>query len=342
MRLLITTQALDEGDPALSFFVGWLGAFSKRFERIEVICLKEGAHPSLPNVRVHSLGKESGASRPQYIIRFWRYIVTLRKDYDAVLIHMNQEYAILGGLPWKFMGKKVYMWRNHYRGSWQTDTAAAFMQKVFCTSRYSYTAKYKKTVFMPVGVDTKTFKPLPGLTRKPNSILFLARFSPSKRPDLLVEALGILKKRGASFSASFYGEALPRDAAYQTKVQARAKELGLSNVAFSDGIPNSETPRVYSQHDLFVDLGASGMYNKTIFEAAACGALVIAISPDFTAEMGPRFGAPEGPEGLAERIEEMFALSPEERAKVLQRLRAYAERNSLESLAARLEAEVTA
>ena len=72
---------------------------------------------------------------------------------------MNQEYVLIAGWLWKLLGKRTYLWRNHYAGSWLTDVAAVFCTKVFCTSKHSYTVKYKKTVLMPVGVDTERFTP---------------------------------------------------------------------------------------------------------------------------------------------------------------------------------------
>ena len=341
MRLLIVTQALDTQDPALGFFVTWLAEFSKHFERIELVCLKEGQHPVLPNVRVHSLGKEHGISRIKYLMRFYRFAWLLRHEYDAVFVHMNQEYVLLGGWLWKLLGKKVYLWRNHYQGSWRTDLAAFFADKVFCTSRFSYTAHYRQTVFMPVGVDTRAFVPLPDVARVPRSVLFIARFSSSKRPDLLVEALGLLHARGFECSASFYGAPEPREQDYPGEVEARARELGI-DAQFFGGIPHAQTPRVFSEHALFVDLGAAGMYNKTLFEAAACGALVLAVSPDLHKALGSRFHVEaDDAAKVAEKIEATLALPAAEQVDMRIQLQRFAGENSLIELGRAIEREVT-
>ena len=63
MKLLITTQVVDQNDLFLGFFHGWLEEFAKHFEHITVICLKEGTHSLPENVEVISLGKERGTSR---------------------------------------------------------------------------------------------------------------------------------------------------------------------------------------------------------------------------------------------------------------------------------------
>ena len=128
---------------------------SEKFEKISVICLEKGKYDLPSNVKVYSLGKESGRSKIKYVKNFLNFILGLHKDYDAVFVHMNQEYVLIGGFFWKLMRKKVYMWRNHRSESICTDIASVFVIK-FCTSKYSYTAKYK-TILM-LGIDTNDFK----------------------------------------------------------------------------------------------------------------------------------------------------------------------------------------
>ncbi len=305
MKLLIVTQAVDTEDPVLGFFVGWIQEFAKHVERIEVICLKEGKHDLPANVRVHSLGKEHPpryARRLRYATRFKRLAWRLRHDYDAVFVHMNQEYVLIAGPLWKLLGKPVYLWRNHYAGSWLTDIAVAFCAKAFCTSKYSYTAKYKKTVLMPVGVDTERFKPDMRVAHKPHSILFLSRMSPVKRPEMLLDALAELMRDGIAFEATFVGSPLPQDETYYEGLKEKVRSLSLADrVAFLPGIPNDQTPDLYRAHEIFVNTTASGSFDKTIFEAAACGCYVLAASKDF-AEIAGQESYFSSSEELVERL----------------------------------------
>lgn len=352
MRLLIVTQAVDDADLYLSFFTGWIRAFSAKYESIEVVCLKEGKHSLPSNVHVHSLGKsaqgrpvsgwEKISLRMMYMLRFYRYIWTLRDEYDAVFVHMNQEYVLLGGIPFVFMRKPLYLWRNHYEGSFLTDIAAVFCKKVFYTSKSSYTAKFKHAVRMPVGVDIERFAK-ESTTRIPRSILFFARFAPSKRPDVFVSALSLLKQRGVEFSASIVGSALPQDQEFQERVKIQAHDHGLNSVlSFSAGVPFTKAPDIYAAHDIFVDLGSSGMYNKMLFEAAASGCLVLAASRDFQEEMGIEFGFHEDDASeLASRLESVLSFPADKREAVRSSLREYTERNSLETLSNKIAELVT-
>jgi hypothetical protein len=160
MKLLVVTQTVDSTDPVLGFFHGWILALAQRVESVEVICLFEGEHELPANVRVHSLGKEKEKQSPiVYATRFFALAWNLRDQYDRVFVHMNQEYLLIAGWLWALLRKPAYLWRNHYAGSWLTDCAALFCTKVFCTSKHSYTATYKKTKLMPVGVDLERFVP---------------------------------------------------------------------------------------------------------------------------------------------------------------------------------------
>jgi len=342
MKLLLTTQAVDKDDLFLGFFHGWLEEIAKHFEHITVICLKEGKHSLPKNVTVLSLGKERGTSRLTRIIRFFRFIHANRHKYDAVFVHQNEEYVILAGWLWKRWNKRVYMWRNHWAGSSRTDFAARYCDKIFCTSKFSYTMKYPKTVLMPVGVDTKLFDRLPELSRDPRGVLFYARLAPSKRPDLLLEALALLNNKGFAFSAHFYGTPLPKDAAYAQKLKDKTKEWNLEkSVQFLPGTPHSEAPRIFNAHALYIDLGASGMYNKTLFEAAACEALVITSSEDFAQLVDEKFIYREhGPEELCEKIEKLLKLPLIEQQGAGVTLHNIAKRHSLEALGIRLVQEV--
>src|SRR3989344_5489834 len=267
MKLLIITQKVNKNDSVLGFFHAWIEKLSEQFEQIEVVCLEMGEYDLPKNVTVHSLGKEEGKGRLTRVWRFYKYIWTLRKNYDAVFVHMNQEYILLGGMLWKLFGKKIYMWRNHHAGTILTNISAIFCTKIFCTSRYSFTAKYKKTFLMPVGVDTSIFKSDKRIARKRDSILFLGRMSPVKKPDMLLNVLISLYGQGVDFSATFVGDQGPDDDAYYVSLKEVARNSVLFNtkVNFFPGVPYSETPKYYNSHEIFVNLSTSGMYDKTIF-----------------------------------------------------------------------------
>jgi len=295
MKLLVVTQAMDADNPVLGFFVRWVEELAKQFDRVEVICLTEGAHVLPAQVRVYSLGKPFSANatkgmgvRLKYTLRFFRLVWKLRHNYDAVFVHMNQEYILLAGWFWKIRDVRVYFWRNHALGDVGTRLAVFFSHKVFYTSSRSFTARFKKALKMPVGIDTDFFKPSPHILRKPNTILFLGRIAPVKRVTEFVEALSELRRCGVAFSATIAGPTASRDAAYGALVHTALVASGLSDCVRCLGPVTPEQARMlYREHALYVNLTPPGSMDKTILEAMACGATPLVYTSDLESVVGP-------------------------------------------------------
>ncbi len=325
-RLLILTQKVDKDDPVLGFFHTWIAEFSKHCESIVVICLYKGRYDLPDNVRVLSLGKENGKNKFKYLFNFYKYIFTLK--YDSVFVHMNQEYVLLGGKIWRLLGKKVYMWRNHHSGSILTDIAVFFCNKVFCTSRFSYTNKFKKTVIMPVGIDLNNFKVNQSISRLPNSVLSLGRIAPSKKIHILINE--IEKINIPELIVNIYGDALPSDQQY-------LNGLKQSKVNFYKGVPNNQTIDVYSAHEVFINLSSNGMYDKTIFEAIACGCLVLVSNDNLRGHVHDDFiFKQEDGEELRKKLVNILNYTPERKKAASHDLMKFAELHSLENLSNKL------
>lgn len=358
MRLLITTQAVDVNDPALGFFHTWIEGLSAHFEHVHVVCLKEGEHHLPSNVSVHSLGKsahdrpasawEVGRLRLKYIVRFYRYIFSLRREYDAVFVHMNSEYMMLGGVFWRFSGKRAILWRNHVRKDVSTWLGAHAAHAVCYTSPSSYTARFKNAVRMPIGIDTNVFKPATAPAPR-NSILFFGRLDEVKHPDIFVQALEILMERlsglpgqgqeGVSFKADIVGDPTDPASAYAHKVRNRAATLALEGVlAMHASITNAEAPSLYASYAIYVNLTPSGSFDKTIGEAAASGCILVAANNVLRDTLPSALLVnPVSPELVASGIEAALKLSEGERTELSRRLREYVVReHSLALLIERL------
>ncbi|MDP3763196.1 MAG: glycosyltransferase [bacterium] len=271
MRLLIITQKVNKKDPVLGFFHRWLEEFAKRNESITVICLEEGEHSLPENVRVLSLGKEGGSSKIKYLTRFYRYIWQERNNYDKVFVHMNQEYVLLAGDFWRLMGKKVYLWRNHAKGNILTRLAVWLSHKVFYTSPSSFTARFKKSVQMPVGIDTDFFKPDPNTQRIPNSVLFLGRISPVKR---VLEFIDWVKDK--NYAATMAGPILLEDKAYGETVKQKLTD----KIKLVGPVTQEEARKLYQTHEIYANFTPAGSMDKTVIEAAACGMRLEVKNPD--------------------------------------------------------------
>ncbi|MFT5179645.1 MAG: glycosyltransferase involved in cell wall biosynthesis [Candidatus Paceibacteria bacterium] len=335
MRLLVFTQEVDKNDPIMGFFHNWILKLSKKTDSLIVICLRKGEYDLPKNVKVLSLGKEDGRSVIKYVFRFYKYIILEWRNYDNVFVHMNQEYVLLGGMLWRLFGKKVSMWRNHPAGNFLTNIAIRLSSVVFCTSNSSYTAKYKKTKIMPVGIDVDIFSVVPGIERKRSSILIFGRISPIKKVHVIVDALNMLHEEGVLFTADSFGEALEQHKGYYDEVLAKAKPLIDNNImTFSKGIPNYRAPEEFSKSELYINATPDGSFDKTILEAMSCGSLPVVCNSSLEGVISSEtIFKVDNPTDLKEKIKNSINLSDEEKEREREYIRKIVvEDHSLEKL----------
>ncbi|MDD5153024.1 MAG: glycosyltransferase family 4 protein [Candidatus Pacebacteria bacterium] len=334
MKLLVITQKIDREDGVLGFFHGWVELMASKFTEVRVICLEKGSYNLPSNVSVYSLGKENGASRVKYIINFYRYIWRNRNSYDAVFVHMNQEYVLLGFPLWKILGKKIFLWRVHPLGTFLTDISVALSHKVFSTSPYAYVGRHKKTEIMPAGVDIEKFSPS-GENRQ-NAILFLGRVAPIKRPEVLIDAMQnlVLHKRFCP-NVVFVGNVSEKDEEYFKSLKKYVKERKISKyISFQSAVPHTEVPSILRNYEFYVNATPTGSLDKTIFEAMACGTIVITSNKALKNILPNKLIFEEGDmHSLTRSLIAVFSMSQAERNDLGNTLRKYVvEHNGLTAL----------
>lgn len=287
MRLLIVTQTVDKNNPLLGFFCNWLKSFAKKADSILVIALNVGEYELPPNVRVLSLGKEKEPSRSKwrrikYALLFLKYIFTERRNYQEVFVHMNEEYILLGGFIWKIFKKNIFLWRNHKKGSFITRIAVFISHKVFYTSHSSFTAKFKKSVIMPVGVDTNLFRIKKSVSERGNKILSIGRIDPVKKIDTLSKILPILDMSLKDYwQINIVGNPSYGNESYFESFKKSLNHLvNNQKVIFLKAVKNEDAPNIYNENRFFINLTPAGSFDKTIIEAMACGCIVLTTNKD--------------------------------------------------------------
>ncbi len=265
MKLLIVTQTIDTEDPVLGFFHRWIEEFAKHIESIEVICLKEGKHELPKNVRVHSLGKTESSrqkavgSRFVYAIRFLRLIWRLRRDYDAVFVHMNPEYIMLAGWLWRAWHKKIVLWYTHKSVNLKLRFATYFVNAVLTASKESFRLESAKVRVMGHGIDTDFFSPDPSTVRG-DWILSVGRLMKSKRHDLAIQEA---VREGRELRIA--GEGPER-----AHLEALANETG-ARVQFLGGLTQVQLRDEYRKAAYLIHTSETGSLDKVVLEALACG-----------------------------------------------------------------------
>ena len=314
MKLLIITQKMDENDPILGFFHRWVEEFAKHCKQVTVICLEKGTYHLPSNVGVLSLGKEEGASRLKYLVRFYRYIWRERKNYDAVFVHMNPIYVVLGGVLWKIWKKKISLWYTHKSVDLKLRIAEKLADVVFTASKESFRLKSKKVKIMGHGIDVERFMACRHSigSRSRIEILHVGRITPIKGLETLIEAARILKEQWKKqFHVTLVGAPVSDgDARYRKKIEILVKKYRLEDyVTFVGSIPNKEIIAYYSNADVVVNLTPTGGLDKVVLEAMAAGVPVFSSNKafyDYFGEFDSLLLCEREPEDLANKIMFLF------------------------------------
>ena len=300
MKLLIITQKVDREDNVLGFFHAWLFEFAKYFEKIIVICLEKGEYDLPNNIKVLSLGKEEysrysrAIRRLASLCRFYKYIWKERKNYDAVFIHMNPEYVILGGWLWRIMDKKISLWYVHRQSNWRIKIAEKLVNNAFSVSEKTFPFKSGKLHLLGHGIDTEKFK----CDRKTGDgdrikIISAGRITKIKNLDILIKAAKILRKKNTKgFEIGIIGApATEQDKKYLIFLKNLAREEKVEDIArFCGAVEYNKMPGIYCQSHILINLCPTGGIDKAVLEAMACGIPAIVSNESFI----PYFGDLDG------------------------------------------------
>lgn len=276
MRLLLLTQKINKEDDVLGFMHGWIAEFAKNCESAIAVCLEAGTYNLPPNVRVLSLGKENGQSRIKYLFNFYRYIWKERNNYDAVFVHMNPEYVVLGGLLWRLWGKTVSLWYAHGYVTRSLRLAEKMVNIIFTSTVSSCRLDSRKIRVIGQGIDTDKFS---AKDKKDESngeafkIITVGRISPSKDYETLIMASDLMRNQGMNFKVDILGGlGLSDQSSYFDKIKSLVVEKKLeSTINFSGPVPNERIVPYLKNADLFVNMGHTGSLDKAILEAMSVG-----------------------------------------------------------------------
>jgi glycosyltransferase involved in cell wall biosynthesis len=333
MRLLIITQKIDSNDDVLGFMHGWITAFARTCESVIAVGLFVGKHSFSQNVTVFSLGKKDGEKASSFFSRFkylWRFYKTIwreRKNYDAVFVHMNYEYLLLGGPIWRLLGKKTILWYAHG----YVPTGLPLAEKyatVVCTSTESgFRINSLKKRVVGQAIDTEKCKPLLANPHDIFRIISVGRITPSKDYETLIEAIDILHKKGVSVDVTIFGKAaIHSDLEYERRLKDLVSVKHFSaKFEFAGAVAHDKLPSHFQNADLFVNMGKTGSLDKAVLEAMSAGLPVLTCNEAFEGVLGGfaerlMYGK-ENTSELAGKIETMIRMSHNERALLGEGLR---------------------
>ena len=132
---------------------------------------------------------------------------------------------------------------------------------------------------IPMGVNTSVFAPAANLSEKRAlrhqygwedlpTVIFVGSLVKRKRPDLLIEAIGMLKKNGVDFQLVLAGP--PNEPEYYEEMVLRVSDLGISDQVFWMGFTQEIAP-LYKAADVFCLPSTNEGMAAALIESMACG-----------------------------------------------------------------------
>ena len=195
MRLLLFNLATDADDPILGFTTRWIQALAQRVEFIHVITMRAGRIEVPENVRVYSVGKEKGYSKPRRAVEFYRHLFRiLRNDrIDVCFSHMIPIFTVLAAPVLKVKRIPIVTWYAHPSLTWVLKLAHHLSDRMVTSVATAYPYRKDKVVVIGQGIDTDLFCPDGTPPEEPPMILCVGRLSHVKDHPTLIRAAALLR-----------------------------------------------------------------------------------------------------------------------------------------------------
>lgn len=341
MRLLLFNLMTDERDPVLGFASNWICRLARECEYIDVLTMYRGAHDLPANVRLFSAGRERGLSKTRRIANFYRHLLRLlaTRRYDACFAHMMPLFAGLAGPLLTARGIPTALWYTHRQRSAQLRLGLAMSWRVVTADATSFPYRTDKLRVIGHGIDTDFYAPAAAVNKGDPLVVQVGRLAAIKHQATTIQAVA----ETAAELALIGGVQAGKSRDHERRLLVMARELGLAERChFTGDLPATDVRDWYRRATVAVNMSPAGLFDKAALESMACGAPTIVCNPAFAPLLGENgdlllTAGPDDVAGLRDRLERLFALSPDERAGIGARLREGVLReHSLDGLTERL------
>ncbi|HEY2543860.1 MAG TPA: glycosyltransferase family 4 protein [Gaiellaceae bacterium] len=323
-KLVFITQVVDPSDPNLGATCAKIAALARRVDEVVVICdrYREGALPE--NCRVRTFGAPARARRAERYVR--AVAAEMRERPVAVVAHMVPLYAIVAAPLVRPARVPLLLWYSHWKSHVLLRSAVTVSSAVVTVDERSFPFPSHKVHGIGHGIDVTEFPCQPVRSSVGDSlrVMSLGRYTRPKKLEELIEGVRIARERGIDACIDLYGTTgAPELDAYKLELEQLVERPGYAFASVGGPIPRTEVPAAYARADVV----ASDFFSpdKIVLEASSSCRPVVASQPAFDglfAGIEPPLAFERGrPETLADRIEALAALSPEERHAIGRELR---------------------
>ena len=334
MRLVLVTQTLDAEHPVLAQTLDVVHALAARSDELVVLCASAGSNVELPpNVRVRVFGRPTRLGRGFQFARSLAAELRRRPRPDAVLAHMVPLFLVLAAPLAKPFGVRLMLWYTHWHAGRTLRLATRLADVVLSVDRRSFPLESPKVHGIGHAIDVSLFTPAaqPRDAGGPLRLLALGRTARWKGYDTMLAAVEQAAAGEVDATLEIRGPQLTDDErAHREELEAAVAASGVlrDRVRIEPPVPRADLPALIAGMDALVSATqprASETLDKVVYEAAACGILVLASNAALDEFLGGlpvmlRF-PPRDAGQLAERVAGLAAAGPEARAEAGAELR---------------------
>lgn len=343
MKILIITQTLDSKHSVLGFFVRWVLEFAKQCEQVTVFCLDKGEDIFPSNVTVIDVPRKWKGIKTWPLTLAYKAFVH-RQKYTHVFVHMNPEYILSAGLVWKILGKKINLWYAHGAVSLRLKLATALCDSVFSSTSEGFRYKTLKLNIVGQGIDISLYNNVvtERNLKQPLSLVSIGRTSTSKRLELLLETISLLKSKYniETICTIIGGPVTEKDVEYEKSLKNLIIKNNLqNNVVWKGPLPLTQAIQILKTQDVFVHFGNTGSLDKAVLDTMMCGVITMSTN-EAVKNILTKIDAEsiiKGPQDAAENIAKIYTRDLSQIISMRKNTRNYIESNfSLKSLIQRI------
>lgn len=333
---MVLIQAVDLDDSLMGFFHDWVLTAADEFSEITVLALRVGRYNLPEKIRIVPLRSATSRSRWRVLWTLWKESWKRRKDYDAVFIRGDVQYALLGGWLWRLLGKRIILWYAHYKVN-RLVLPASWCAHVICSSVPEALAHpWIHPIFIGQNISHEKFYPRERpLASEPLRLVSLSRVARIKG---VKECMESFVKSGLQDSGTFTIVGPRLDSDYEQELSIFIQQHP-SIVWGPNKVPYDQLPVFLRQFDIILNAYPASL-DKAIVESMMSGVIPIVNTN------GLKRGLPEDLQWLVVQdddsrvraLKRVAQLSIESRLALGRRLREFAiEHHSLRSQIQRIE-----
>ncbi len=304
---------LDKSHPALAHQFDVVESLAASFEKVTVLTGSYDGSFCREGIIVECMNWRQGEP-VRNVFRLLRGMlrVSCSNKYDVVFSHMTLIQSAILGPIFKFQRIPHFLWYAHKQDSILLRWVNFISSGIVTSSKGSCPISGPKVKAIGQGIMEDIFLSKSEFSPLPTKCVHIGRTDPSKRIELIIDAVASARSRFPSLTLEIVGSPSNLKSLQYLK-DLKRKYFFYSNegwLNFADAIKRRDVPQKLSKYDIFVH-AFDGSLDKTLIEATMVGLLIATLNREYINEfLGD---SSQNNQSLDSILLELLSLEPEVR-----------------------------